>query len=246
MKTASTLSLPISSSVDSTPLGESHRRTLEALFRHPVAKNLEWNSVLALVEAIGAAEHKDNDHWVLQVGEVTTRMHQPHGKDLTATEVVGLRKFLQQAGFSASGHALATAGTIKQAKNLLVVVDHHEASIYQIGPSAHDAFRQEIKPYDPHHFLHHLMHKDQDRQAGQRAPEDPGFYAGIAAALVDADQIVVVGHGTGHSNAAHHLIEHLAAHDPETNARVVAERVVDLSSVTPAQLLEIGQKELGA
>ncbi len=103
------------------------------------------------------------------------------------------------------------------------------------------------EPVDPHHFLHHLRHKDQDRQAGQRAPEDPTYHAGIAAALTDADQIVVVGHGTGtgHSHAARHLIEHLAAHDPDLRARVVAERVIDLPSVTPAQLLEIGRQELG-
>lgn len=245
MKAALTAALQASQPID-VSLVETHRRTLEALFRHPVSQNLDWNSVLALFEAIGTAEHKDNDKWILQVGGVTTRMHQPHGKDLSGVEVVDLRKFLQRAGWSTDGAVAAPAATTIKVPSLLVVVDHHEAKIYQFGADPHDGTRQEIQPYDPHHFLHHLAHKDQDRERGQRAPEDPGFYVSIAAALLCAEKIVVVGHGTGHSNAAHHLIEHLATHDHETYSRVVAERVVDLSSITPAQLLEIGQQALGA
>ena len=33
----------------------AHLRTLEALFRHPTAHNLEWMDVVALMEKIGAA-----------------------------------------------------------------------------------------------------------------------------------------------------------------------------------------------
>ena len=230
--------------VGSVPPTASQRRTLGMLFRHPTAQNIDWDDALALLEVVGDVEHKDNDKWMFQIGAERQVMHQPHSKDLTGSEVIDLRKFLQRAGWSAEGEVATPAAANPRAPSLLVVVDHHEAKIYHIGTDPRDATRQEIKPYDPHHFLHHLIHKDQDRERGQRAPEDPGFNVAIATALETGGSIVVVGHGSGHSNAAHYLIENLRAHHPETYARVVGEVVADLSSVTTAQLLEIAQKAL--
>ena len=232
-------------SIASPYLAEAQLMTLAALFRHPVPQNLEWRDALELFETIGEVEHEGDGKSILHVGDKKTAMHHPRGKDLTANEVTVLRKFLQRAGWSADGHASTPGGICTPAKSLLVAMDHHEAKIYQIGPNAQTASGQEIRPYDPHHFLHHLVHKDQDRQRGQRAPEDPDFYVHIAAALAQAEQVVVVGRGTGHSNAAHHLVEYLAAHHPETHARVVAELAVDLSSITPVQLLDLAQQALG-
>ena len=226
--------------IGSVPPTSSQRRTLEALFRHPMAQNVDWDDALALFEVIGDIEHKDNDKWIFQIGAERQLMHQPHGKDLTGSEVIELRKFLHRAGWSAQGEVSTPAATAPKAPSLLVAVDHHEAKIYHIGTDPHDATEEQIKPYDPHHFLHHLTHKDQDRERGQRAPDDPSFYVRIAEALATGSgTIVVVGHGTGHSNAAHHLIEHLHKHAPEIYARVVREAVADLSSVTPAELLAI-------
>ncbi len=242
MKAAHTKTRDSSPAINAVSVTASQRRTLETLFRHPSAQNLEWGDALALFEAIGEVEHKDNDKWVLHVGGERQLMHQPQGKDLTGPEVIELRKFLQRVGWSAEGKTLGDSTL--QAPSLLVVVDHHEAKIYHVGADRHDVTRQEIKPHDPHHFLHHLAHKEQDRERGQRAPEDPSFYVRIAAALATGGKIVVIGHGTGHSNAAHHLVEHLHAHDPETYARVVDKVVADLSSVTLAQLLEISQQAL--
>jgi len=223
----------------SSPPATSQRRTLETLFRHPSAQNVEWGDALALFEVLGEVEHKHNDKWTLQVGGERLLMHQPHGKDLTELEVIELRKFLQRAGWSAKGEMGTHCEVTQKPTSLLLVVDHHEAKIYHIGADPHDATRREIKPYDPHHFLHHLKHKDQDRERGQRAAEDPSFYVRIAAALATGGSIIVVGHGNGHSNAAHRLVEYLHAHHPETYARIVREVADDLSSITSAKLREI-------
>jgi len=104
--------------------------------------------------------------------------------------------------------------------------------------------KREIKPYDPDHFLHHLTHKDQSRERGQRAPEDASFYERIGAALAAADRIVVVGHGTGKSNAAQHLTEYLRTHHRETYQRIVHEIAADLSAITAPQLLELAEHAL--
>jgi hypothetical protein len=96
----------------------------------------------------------------------------------------------------------------KVAEDLLVVVEHHEARLYRLAVQSINPEDDVILPHDPHHFLHHLAHKDQSRERGQRASEEASFYERIAAAVVSAGRIVVLGHGTGHSDAAHHLIAH--------------------------------------
>jgi hypothetical protein len=127
---------------------------------------------------------------------------------------------------------------------LMVVMDHHGAKIYHVEPGSGHPSSLEIKPYDPHHFLHHLTHKDQSRQEGQRAPEDSSFYKRINDTLAAAGRILVVGHGRGKSNAAHHLLEYLRTHHRETSQRVVAEIEADLSAITSPQLLALAEKAL--
>ena len=43
-------------------------RTLEALFRHPPAHNLEWMDVVALIEKIGAVHEKGDNKFSFDVG----------------------------------------------------------------------------------------------------------------------------------------------------------------------------------
>jgi hypothetical protein len=222
----------------------SRRRTLEAIFRHPSAHNLEWTDVVALIGKIGEVDAKANSEFAFKVAGEHLLMRKPHTKDLTGSEVITLRHFLAQAGWSLEAPPEPSLQSTEAAPILMVVVDHHEARIYHIEGSADDDANQEIKPYDPHHFLHHLTHKNQDREQGQRAPEDPAFYKQIAQALAAGGRIIVVGHGTGKSNAAHHLTEYLRVHDRAIHDRIAREVVVDLSSTTSPQLLEIAQNAL--
>jgi hypothetical protein len=223
----------------------AHLRTLEALFRHPAAHNLEWMDVVALIENIGAVHQKANDKFEFEVGGVHYLMHKPHTKDLTGSEVADLRHFLQRAGWSPAEPSQAAARPAPALPTLILVVDHHDAKIFRIVPASGDASRREITPYDPHHFLHHLAHKDQLRDQGQRAPEDPSFYKRIADTLAAAGRIVVVGHGTGKSNASQHLTEYLRTHHRETYQRIVREVDADLSAMTTPELLELAEKALG-
>lgn len=227
-----------------TVLHGAHQRTLDALFRHPAAHNLAWMEVLALMEKISAVQRRSDDKFTFDLAGQHYVMHKPHGKDLTSSEVADLRHFLQRAGWSAAGASPATAASQPQALSLLVAVDHHGARIYRIDPGVADPARLEIRPYDPHHFLHHLTHKDQSREQGQRASEEPAFYQQIAEALTAAARIVVIGHGTGKSNAALHLIEYLRTHRRETYQRVVRELEADLSAVTTPQLLVLAEQAL--
>jgi hypothetical protein len=222
----------------------SDRRTIDAILRHPVAHNLEWSDVVSLMEKLGTVDRKDNAEFVFEVHAQRHIMRRPHTKDLTGQEVVELRKFLTRAGLFADPEDEPAATAASAGPNLMVVMDHHGAKLYDVDVMASDASQHAIKPYDPHHFQHHLTHKDQSREKGQRTAEDPGYYEQIAQALAQAGKIVVVGHGTGKSNAAEHLIEYLKSHHSETHRRVVSEMSAELSSVTTRQLLEMAHEVL--
>ncbi|MGO9991795.1 MAG: hypothetical protein ACLPTF_04670 [Steroidobacteraceae bacterium] len=228
-----------------TAIHGTHLRTLEALFRHPPAHNLEWMDVVALIEKIGVVHEKGGNKFSFDVGGAHYLMHKPHTKELTSSEVVDLRHFLQRAGWSPDAPSQATAHPEPAAPTLMVVLDHHGARIYRIDAASGDASKQKITPYDPHHFLHHLTHKEQSREQGQRAPEDAGFYKRIADALAAGGRIVVVGHGTGKSDAAQHLTEYLRTHHHETYQRIVREIAADLSAITTPQLLALAEQALG-
>jgi hypothetical protein len=222
------------------PLSAAERRTLDAIFRHPLQHNLDWSHVAALVERLGEVEQRANSAFSFRIGRETHIVHKPHTKDLASTDVLDLRHFLERAGCSPEMPAPAPARPDLAAPSVLVAVDHHGAKIYHIDVSPADASEHLIRPYDPHHFLHHMKHKDQSRERGQKPAEDTGFYVRIAEALANSGHIVVVGHGKGDSNAAHHLTEYLREHHRDIAARIVADISADLSSLTDGQLLALG------
>jgi hypothetical protein len=229
-----------------TPHRASKRdlRTLEAIFRHPVARNLAWSDALHLVEGLGAVRQEPNGRLLFAINEHRDVFHQPHGKELTADEIGHLRKFLEAAGVRPGAvevieddHKLGSA-----TPDMVVAVDHHQARLFTIEGSSETA--RTLRPYDPHHFLHHLSHRQERELRGQREGEESSYYADIAAALAAAGRIVVLGHGTGHSNAAAHLEQVLRSKHPETFARVAAIRAVDLSATTEPQLLALALQTL--
>lgn len=223
----------------------SHLRTLEALFRHPTAHNLEWMDVVTLFEHIGTVQRMGSEKYAFDVAGEHYQLHKPHTKDLTSSEVVDLRHFLQRAGWSPEAPSQAAPRRDGEQVILMVVVDHHGAKVYRIEQGSDGASPHNITPYDPHHFLHHLTHKDQSREEGQRASEDSSFYGRIAEALATGSRILVVGHGKGKSNAARHLVEYLREHHRETYQRVVRELEADLSAITTPQLLELAGRAFG-
>lgn len=221
----------------------THLPTFEAVFRHPMAHNLEWKDVVALMARIGTVHEKGHNKVDFELGGEHLVITRPHTKDLPVAELVALRHFLQRAGWSPDGQGQARHPQ-QAAPILMVVVDHHGARIYRIDAASAEAAGREIRPYDPHHFLHHLTHKDQSGERGQRAPEEAAFYQQIAQALAAGERIIVAGHGTGKSNAAEHLLEYLRTHHRETYQRVVREFAIDLSATTMPQLLALAEQAL--
>jgi hypothetical protein len=92
-----------------TALHGAHLRTLDALFRHPTAHNLEWMDVIALFEKIGTVHQKPNAKFALDLAGERYVLRKAHTKDLTSSEVVDVRHFLQRAGWSPGAPSQAVA-----------------------------------------------------------------------------------------------------------------------------------------
>lgn len=88
-------------SSDSEPvhLNNHHRTTMTKIFQHPVNHNLEWKDVLSLMAAIGVVEEKRDGKYSLTLGSVSETLERPKHKDVSAQEVLDLRRMLTDAGF---------------------------------------------------------------------------------------------------------------------------------------------------
>jgi hypothetical protein len=127
----------------------------------------------------------------------------------------------------------------------LIVVDHHEARIYRLDPDiVGEGTEMTLRPYDPHGYIHPLVHKDGGNDRGQRAPENVSFYEGIIGCVRDALRIAIVGHGTGKSSSMSVLSRRLGDRHHDTQGRIVATANVDLSAATDGQLLALGREML--
>lgn len=215
-----------------TELTGSHRTTYDTIFRHPLARNLQWRDVRALLGAVADKVEEDEGTLKATRHERTLVLHRPSGKDLTDVhELMELREFLRHA---AAPDAPAPGGSRPADTDFLVVLDHREARVYRTELSG--SVPQRIVPYDPDGLGRHLHHVEDDA-TGQRRPEPEAFYEAVARTLARAQRILVFGSGTGASSAMEQLLARLKRHHPDVAARVAGAFVVDEQHLTEDQLL---------
>ena len=83
----------------SEELSSHHRNTLEKLYAHPAAGNIEWREVKSLLESIGATSEETDGALKVTLGDETEVFHRPHGKDVDTQTIVDLRRMLRSAGY---------------------------------------------------------------------------------------------------------------------------------------------------
>jgi hypothetical protein len=158
-------------------------------------------------------------------------IHKPHGNHLDARQVSDLRHYFALSGIFPKTPYGTPAAAEATSVDVVAVIDHHGAKLYRIHLSS-DQRAEAVAPCEPHHFLHHLHHRDEAREKGQRPPEDVTFYDRIAEALRDVDRIVLLSHGTGLSNASILLAERSKKHHPGIYTRIVKQAEVKTSAMT--------------
>jgi len=219
------------------------RVTLDAIFHHPVTHNLSWMDTLRLLTHLGSAEEKADGKYSLTIKGQHHIFHKPHSKHLDAREVTELRHYLASAGISPQHLYGAVPAAVPDSIDVVVLIDHHGAKLYRVDLASNQR-GEAVRPYDPHHFLHHLHHRDELREQGQRPPEDLTFYDKVAEALREADRIVLLSHGAGVSNASLILSERLKQHHPDVYARIVRQAAVNTSAMTEPEIIAYARKAL--
>jgi hypothetical protein len=210
------------------------------LLQGKLPRSVRWDEAFELIEHLGRVEPHGGEEFAFVVGAHRELFKRPHGQELGIDEVSRLRKFLKAADTGPAGAGDAQNSTT------VVVIDHHSAHLFRDANSRGGQQDSEIKPYDPHHFHHHLVHRKEAHYQGDRVPEETSFYEEIARALVPAENIVLVGHGVGKSSALDVLLSHLKAHHPELAQRVKGVEVVDLSALSEPQIEAIVRRKMSA
>lgn len=199
-------------------------------------RNLAWSEVVELMGRLGEVRPRSGNEVEFVVGSQSAFFNRPNTHDLDVEEVSRLRRFLHEAGLGDSAPTPAPAG------RTVVVIDHHGARIYQDAGGKSPEQEKTEKPYDPHGFRRHLIHRKEADYAGQRTPEEDSYYEEIAQVLKPAKEIILIGHGTGKSSALDFLVEYLKTHHPTISARVIATEIKDFSALTDPEIEAIARE----
>ncbi len=204
----------------------SHRRTYEAIFRHPAVHNLAWRDVRALLGELGQVTEATNGHLKVSRNGHTLTLHTPHTKEVGEPALLmELRHFLARS---------EAAATADRGAHWLVVIDHHEARLYQ--SELRGAVPQKIQPHSAHgHSLQTRASLELSR--GQQKSDPAGFFGSVATALGESGKILVFGCGHGTSSEMEQFLTWTTLHRPALAVRIIGAAVVDENHSTPAQLL---------
>jgi hypothetical protein len=210
-----------------------HQGTYDAVFQHPIARNLQWRDVKSMLTSLSdeTSEHADNLKFTRN--GLTLVVHPPKQKDFSdVEELMRVRRFLEKSG-------TAAPAAVAEGVHLLVVIDHREARIFKT--ELHGATPQRIAAYEAQGAHRHLHNVD-DASNGQRKPEPKAFYEAVAKALGGAEQILILGSATGASSAMDHLVAELKQHHAEVAKHVAGTVVVNEQHMSDDQLLAEARK----
>jgi hypothetical protein len=214
----------------------SHRKTYDAVLQQPTARNLQWRDVWSMLGALTEAVQEPNGNLKIKRNGQTLVLHRPRGKDLAdVKELSQVRHFIERSGIAPPPPAQSGA-------HLLVVINHHEARVYQA--EIRGTLPQRITPYDRDGEGRQL-HYVQDDSNGQRKPERKSFYDAVAATLRNAEKVVIFGSGTGASSAMEQLVAQLKHHHAAIAERVIGTVVIDEQHLSENQLLSHAREFYG-
>ncbi len=192
---------------------------------------------MELIGHLGLVEEQGDD-FAFVVGKQREVFKRPHTPEIGVAEVSRLRHFLKTAGSESVPIQYA------QPCRMVVVIDHHSAHIFRDLGETRPKREVTVKPYDPRHFHHHLVHRKEAHYQGDRVPEETSFYEEVATALVPAIEIVLIGHGTGKSSAVDVLVEYLEKHHKSISRKIKATETADLSALTEPEIEAIAQRHM--
>ncbi|NDG75823.1 MAG: hypothetical protein EBX49_10965 [Synechococcaceae bacterium WB8_1B_136] len=226
-----------------------HRRTLQALYAHPLQHGLRTSQVEALLVSLGAEVELLSDQRLqvrLPGGETTwlraaAGLHHPC---LDEEAVLRIRRLLEKAGITPE-HPEAEAAAVRgdQGHRLVICLDHRGAELWQL--EGDQVAQAELRSHGLWGSDQNLSHRHERDIAGQRAPLDHAYLERLSGAIAAADVVLLLGHGHGQSDMRELLLRHLRHRHPQLLERIVGVLGIDDSALTPAQLLALAREHFG-
>jgi stalled ribosome rescue protein Dom34 len=115
-----------------------------------------------------------------------------------------------------------------------VWIDHEQAKVFALSREAANEWT--VRPHDRHVHIHH---KAGLGDSGKAAPNQHYFHS-VAQAVKDAGEILILGPGTAKTELMHHL----AKHDAQVAAKVVAVQAMD--HPTDGEIINFARKTFRA
>jgi hypothetical protein len=91
-------------------LNNRQRDTLLQIFQHPTSHNIEWHSVLSLLNAVGSVEERHDGKYLVHAGAERQVLTRPKHKNIDVQEIVDLRRMLMSAGYGTVVEELEAKG----------------------------------------------------------------------------------------------------------------------------------------
>jgi hypothetical protein len=225
-----------------------HQDTLDALFAHPIQRNIAVSRVIALCRALGAdVSQLDQNRLKLQWAQgEETWLHCGAGKGkqaLNAEALLRLRQVLEQQGITPE-HPIPLTETPRgdQSHRLVIRMDHRHSDVFHLVGT--DVEHAVLRPHGVWGSDQRLSHRHERDIAGQRAPIDSDYLQRIEQAIASADVVLLVGHGSGQSNLVELVHRHLRQHQPHLLERV-SQITIDDTGLSDEELLALARRQFG-
>jgi len=79
-------------------MNHKQAHTLQELFEHPIRLNLKWPAVVSLFNALGEVTVESHDRFRVEIDGHSEVYHPPHRTDMSADDIMKVRKFLELTG----------------------------------------------------------------------------------------------------------------------------------------------------
>lgn len=214
---------------------KKHLHILSELYAHPIAHNLKWQELIPGLTSIGLVhESKNGSHHFSRNGHTIVLGHANH-EMLDIGEMLKLRHFMATS-------AAAQNETPDLAKDAVVTMDYHQAIIFHAPGTVSETRTEQRADQSASRVLHKHPTSPPFSNVGPEIDDD--YYTAVVNELSNTRRIVILGHGTGSSNAASQLIAKIANKNPEISHKIAAVQHCDLEAMTEPQMISLGARLL--
>jgi len=213
-------------------LSDNHLQTYNRLFQHPTLYNIGWREVTAMLRDLCHVEEKPNGSLRFTRRGQTLVLRTHLTKEVSdISELNALRDFLLITESEQPGKGEATT-------HWVLVIDHHQARVFNSDLQGTQALQIQ-PPQTTDHFRHTADSIDFSHSwepHGQNA-----FFATVAQSLKIAENVLVLGTGTGTSSCMHQFVGWVKSHHPDLAGRILGTLTVNEHHMSDDQLLGVAR-----